>query len=788
MTVPPAIPSEPFVPTSDEIKRSQEMIAALRKRKLPQMVDWIQLVTLGMVGVRTVLSKTIGQYADQRPMQAAMDPPVDKTSLALRHDYSDPKKLNLDNEGSLWVDFIADLGDGFEPTYAMAYLMAATSLKIPGAGVPGDQLKGGDILILGGDLAYPNATVKEYQDRCIMPFNAAFQGGDQSPRKLFFIAGNHDWYDGLAAFTSVFCGARGSDDDGIKIGQWQSEQRRSYFALKLPHDWWIWGIDTGLSDGIDEAQIGYFRTVVREISKDASASGKIKIIVTTHTPAWTDRNDKSLAQIAKLVRNNANQTHGPEISLILAGDLHNYSRHVSDGSDRLHLITSGGGAFLHPTHNVKTSVGVSFVEGRSFSEAPLGAIKGKPFRAEAFYPSRGRSRWLACKNLFLPFHNRAFALFVGIFYLIFAWMFQTAIVDPSVSSERSRRVLNEQTCALRYPNAERKAPDDSGKLRGKCIADGRVKIQQTTPSVLDERLDRVEKLVEGINRPKPEAPIVAQPGDKAQQQAKTDENKWKVQQIIDEDLSAFHGRWVVRLVFQASPVIGPDYGLALEVANWVKDAKDGGGWSNLTTEVIWPRIAPKQVFYGMLANPAFFFMVVVLYLGLIAFVEPEYASAWVRWPAKLGLGILHAGTHLTVLLALNTALHWIVDLAVSPPQFVGLFIREDWQWLLWMVPGVITYCVLMTLIGGILGGFIFGLYWVITSLIGCMDSWAYGALGIGDYKNFLRMRFDKNGGLTTYSIHTCPFGSGDFMTLVRAGTGGRRRCRRPAAAWSWARS
>jgi flagellar biosynthesis protein FlhA len=38
------------------------------------------------------------------------------------------------------------------------------------------------------------------------------------------------------------------------------------------------------------------------------------------------------------------------------------------------------------------------------------------------------------------------------------------------------------------------------------------------------------------------------------------------------------------------------------------------------------------------------------------------------------------------------------------------------------------------------------------------------------------------------SIHTCPFGSGDFMTLVRAGTGGRRRCRRPAAAWSWARS
>ena len=419
--------------------------------KLPKMVDWFDPLLLGAVAVRTMISTTIGQYADQRPIQAAMDREDDPSKLALRHDLSstDPmspeRNLKRDADGNVWVDFIADLGDGFEATYAMAYLMASPSLHLAGIGTPGETLNAGEVLILGGDHAYPNATVDEYQSRCLDPYNAAFRpqstsGGKDTPapRKLFFVAGNHDWYDGLAAFTSVFCAARSKGHNGLKIGGWQSEQRRSYFALKLPHDWWIWGIDAGLSDNIDVAQWRYFE----------AAAGKLqdhdKIIVVTHTPAWIDKKDDSLTDIVELVRDTAaaNNKTGVEIRAVLAGDLHHYSHYVSDIEDHppVHLITSGGGgAFLHPTHNLKKkshtrwpSRLASHAESTSPAVTLLGKVKKgmetlHTFNAsKVFYPSRARSRFLALKNFWLAFHNKRFAILLGLIYFLFAWVYHTS--------------------------------------------------------------------------------------------------------------------------------------------------------------------------------------------------------------------------------------------------------------------------------------------------------------------------------------------------------------------------
>src|SRR5262245_16949597 len=143
-------PVEKPTPSPDDIDRSKRKIAALRQGKLPQMVDWFDPTVLGMVAVRNMISATIGDYADQRPMQAAADQ-VDDTVLASRHDYRQvvpngegvtlvdgrwslktaetTKTLAFDAEGALWVDFVADLGDGFEATYAMAYLMAQSSIS-----------------------------------------------------------------------------------------------------------------------------------------------------------------------------------------------------------------------------------------------------------------------------------------------------------------------------------------------------------------------------------------------------------------------------------------------------------------------------------------------------------------------------------------------------------------------------------------------------------------------------------------------------------------------------------
>ena len=135
------------------------------------------------------------------------------------------RRLALDN-GALWVNFVADLGDGFEATYAMALLLAAEKLKV--RGVP-EELPAGQMLIFGGDLAYPNATIEEYRNRCLQPYNCAFtiEPGSLPPRELFFIAGNHDWYDGLSAFSQQFC------YESTVIGGWRCTQQRSYFFSQI---------------------------------------------------------------------------------------------------------------------------------------------------------------------------------------------------------------------------------------------------------------------------------------------------------------------------------------------------------------------------------------------------------------------------------------------------------------------------------------------------------------------------------------------------------------------------
>ncbi len=413
------VASNKIPPTKEQIKLSEKKIDALVDRDLPQMVNWWDASVLSLVGVRTLISGTIGTYADQRPMQAAGDTVTDE-ELQIRHDYRDVKRdgvekfringvdrvtpaeadgdgrwsittkdefglvqkrsMLFDKDEAFWVDFIADLGDGFEATYAMAYLMAQDSIALdipdPEGKLAKQSLPAGDIMIMGGDLAYPNATIAEYRARCIDPYNAAFQlkDGQKPPRKLFFIAGNHDWYDGLSAFTSVFCTARDrhSAGKGITIGGWQSDQRRSYFALALPHGWWFWGVDLALNASIDEAQKNYFETM-----SERTKPGE-KIIIIVHAPVWQSMDDSPLHEVSQWAREN-----GAEVVAMIAGDLHFYSRfHSVDPvkptadepklAQQLQLIVSGGGgAFLHPTHQVPHQMKVHWTVPKAAKPLPL---------------------------------------------------------------------------------------------------------------------------------------------------------------------------------------------------------------------------------------------------------------------------------------------------------------------------------------------------------------------------------------------------------------------------------
>jgi hypothetical protein len=63
----------------------------------------------------------------------------------------------------------------------------------------------GDILVFGGDTAYPVATADEIRDRVVAPFNQVLaQCADGQRRVLLGIPGNHDWYDGLDGFGRMF--------------------------------------------------------------------------------------------------------------------------------------------------------------------------------------------------------------------------------------------------------------------------------------------------------------------------------------------------------------------------------------------------------------------------------------------------------------------------------------------------------------------------------------------------------------------------------------------------------
>ena len=65
----------------------------------------------------------------------------------------------LKDKNELWFDFMADCGDGFHPSYEIARLLAQPYLM----GTNYIKLKRADLLLIGGDLAYPGPTTDNYQ-------------------------------------------------------------------------------------------------------------------------------------------------------------------------------------------------------------------------------------------------------------------------------------------------------------------------------------------------------------------------------------------------------------------------------------------------------------------------------------------------------------------------------------------------------------------------------------------------------------------------------------------------
>ncbi|HVK20791.1 MAG TPA: metallophosphoesterase, partial [Actinokineospora sp.] len=201
-------------------------------------VRWLAPKVLISTGIQSVIATIFGSYADKRELQGSL-----------------PAKIHrYDDDDELWIDFVADVGDGFDPTYSVASLLAAEALEIEGHG----ELPRGRLLIMGGDQVYPSASTQNYEDRSKGVYRAAFPAPDGEPPTLFALPGNHDWYDGLTSFLRVFAQQRG-------FGGWETAQTRSYFAIELPHRWWLFAIDTQFDDYVDSPQLEYFRKASAEL-------------------------------------------------------------------------------------------------------------------------------------------------------------------------------------------------------------------------------------------------------------------------------------------------------------------------------------------------------------------------------------------------------------------------------------------------------------------------------------------------------------------------------------------
>ncbi len=722
---------------------NKSALRQLNRGKLPKMVRWFDPRLLARIWVRTIISNVFGQYADQRLLQAATDR-VDKQTLVARYDYSDlnspdPEKcLKCDPSGAVWVDYTADTGDGFDALYAMSYLLAQEQLDIPEAG----KLPRGEVLIHGGDQAYPQATREEYERRFILPLSWAHTS-PHNKRKAFAIPGNHDWYDGLAAFDSLFCAARDSlsEGQGNTIGGWNFKQHRSYWAMKLPHDWWIWGADIQFSKYLDNAQVNYFEAIAEKMGPNDN------LVICLAEPAWllVDQNgideEENLFKLATLAR-----ARGANVAAVIAGDWHHYNRYYASEIGAHFFTAGGGGAFLHSTQVLKDDISVAWPERRDEDEPH--PIQDGPLGKPNVGPGKG------------------------------------------VGAKGEQWTAKNVEMRLKKPDKTKAAPQDMT-----AVERGLNDIINRGGQGGAAGAERSSKHV----RTKERAPK-CYPSKKASALLSLRNLAFPIYNMgFALGIGLIY--WFLTWRFHS---ITKETNIAEGAINGVSMSSY---WSVMSD-------MPGYILWTMFGGVSFFVSFVALAVSLIWYVHATSIKGFRRWLVKVSLGSLHFLAHavamFSIFLLLTAFNNWLAPaiqtsyariMNTAPQQSEGVvrdFVRKQLEGMSEqsdeqrkiseqnrspdgttrsMVPksGLtplkplpettvklertkvrrfvgLLYPFEIAILGGLLGGLIWGAYWVVTGLLWRMHTEdAFAALRIKHYKNFLRMRFDRDK-LTIYPI------------------------------------
>lgn len=398
-------------------------------KKLTAMTDWYNPWQLIETAKKTVISTIIGENADPRLLGKLPDEgKFFDYSIEFASDNFEAHAEQAAPRREIWIDYVSDVGDGFNSTYSVAYSLAKEELD-----VSGDKLPRGEILIFGGDGVYPTATSAEYEKKLVKPYRLAVNAQRRSNKldakeadlkklpHIFVLPGNHDWYDSLVAFQKIFCTS--VFNKRYFAGGWRTRQNRSYFALKLPQNWWLLGIDLQLSHNIDVPQLQYFESVVAKMNEGD------KVILCVPEPYWVKaikyeefedafekfvEKEESIRALEEILKKNKVQR-----KLYVAGDLHHYRRFESNDAERIQKITAGGGgAFLHPTHDFE-------YKGENRHRKSKSA---RTFKLEMNYPDAKLSHSLDKQNFFgFMFNSPYFGVLTGILYAALALLIRGVI-------------------------------------------------------------------------------------------------------------------------------------------------------------------------------------------------------------------------------------------------------------------------------------------------------------------------------------------------------------------------
>jgi hypothetical protein len=390
-----------------------------RGRERPRGVVWFGASSFWGHLRHFVASAIATEDVDSRDWMTA-DAPEELLARIARELGGNPDASSLvDALGrDIWIDFVADTGDDVSVSRAVARLLFA-EYGLPDPDRPGETVVAprGDILLFGGDTAYPVATAQEITNRVVAPWNQVLESlpEDHTPRVILGIPGNHDWYDGLDGFQRLFR-RRPADDvtrpsvvgisyvmlqhyaewarqfvrggkvekpKALALAGYTPVQNASYFAFAVTRTFQLYAVDRQLRTP-DSRQCRFLGDVYRERPDAAAWVLLPDPIYRFGVPSKT-----GTAMIEPLGLDLETRDH-----FVLTGDVHHYQR-LRRGRT-LQIIAGGGGAFLHPAR---------IAPGGLPHEAqwPNAAQCRRLLRGVAFKIGAGRSGFLPHLVLFVLF-------------------------------------------------------------------------------------------------------------------------------------------------------------------------------------------------------------------------------------------------------------------------------------------------------------------------------------------------------------------------------------------------